>query len=229
MLALGRRRRVQSDVGDGPFSLLALARPEPFRVPARYSQLLNLALASLAAVACAAAHRRFGVVARVGTVAAILLLLAEFYVVKFPGGPPQPFPVPVVYRHVATLPRGAVLSLPDYATTPLWFREADYSYFSTVHWYPTVNGDSREWPAEYLEMRARVLAFPEPRAAAEMRDVKIECIVLHPGDRRGKCSSPPRRARISAARALRRRLPLQVLPADPSGQRRGQTIASLGR
>jgi hypothetical protein len=143
--------------GWSPFGLLAhLPGLSLFRVPARYSQLLNLALASLAAVACAAAHRRFGLVARVGTVAAILLLLAEFYVVKFPGGPPQPFVVPVVYKHVATLPPGAVLSLPDYATTPLWFREADY-----------------------FEMRARVLAFPEPSSAAEMRDVKIDYIVLH--------------------------------------------------
>ena len=47
--------------GWSPFGLLAhVPGVSLFRIPARYSQLLNLALASLAAVACAASHRRFG-------------------------------------------------------------------------------------------------------------------------------------------------------------------------
>jgi hypothetical protein len=166
--------------GWSPFGMLAhVPGLSLFRIPARYSQLLNLALASLAAVACAASHRRFGHVGRVVTVAAMLLLLADFYVVKFPGGSPQPFAVPQVYKHVATLPEGALVSLPDYANTPLWFQEANYSYFSTAHWHPVVNGDSREWPAEFLAMTARVKLFPEPDAAAAMRAVKISYVVVH--------------------------------------------------
>jgi hypothetical protein len=81
---------------------------------------MNLALALLAATACATLHRRFGTAGRAVTIALTILLLAEFYVVKFPGGEPQPFPVPPVYKYVATLPPGAVLSLPDYARTDLW-------------------------------------------------------------------------------------------------------------
>jgi len=184
VLALGPS---SSEVASGrwgwsPFGLLAhVPGLSLFRIPARYSQLLNLSLASLAAVACAAAHRRFGLAGRVVTVAAMLLLLADFYVVKFPGGSPQPFHMPQVYKHVATLPPGAVLSLPDYANTPLWFQEANYSYFSTAHWHPTVNGDSREWPPAFLAMTARVKSFPEPDAAAAMREVKISYVVLHAG------------------------------------------------
>jgi len=182
VLALGP---LPSEVATGrwgwsPFGLLAhVPGFSLFRIPARYSQLINLALASLAAVACAASHRRFGLAGRAATVAAMLLLLAEFYVVKFPGGAPQPFTVPPVYKHIATLPPGAVLSLPAYAKTPLWFQESNYPYFSTAHWHPTVNGDSREWPAEFLDMMARVKAFPESTAAAAMRDAKIAYVVLH--------------------------------------------------
>jgi hypothetical protein len=197
VLALGPS---SSEVASGqygwsPFGLLAhVPGLSLFRIPARYSQLLNLALASLAAVACAASHRRFGLAGRAATVAAMLLLLSEFYVVNFPGGPPQPFAVPAVYRQVATLPPGAVLSLPDYANTPLWFLEADYSYFSTAHWHPAVNGDSREWPATFLDMMARIKSFPEPAAAAEMRDVRIAYVVLHAGQPGARDMLAPARA-----------------------------------
>jgi len=130
--------------GWSPFGLLAhVPGLSLFRIPARYTELVNLALALLAATACAASHRRFGWAGRAVSVLAMLLLLAESYLVNFPGGPPQPFPVPAVYKYIATLPPGAVFSLPDYANTPFWFQEADYQYFSTAHWQPTVNGDSR--------------------------------------------------------------------------------------
>ena len=181
--------------GWSPFGLLAhVPGVSLFRIPARYSQLLNLALASLAAVACAASHRRFGLAGRAATVAAMLLLLAEFYVVDFPGGPPQPFAVPAVYKQIATLPAGAVVSLPDYANTPLWFLEADYSYFSTAHWHPTVNGDSREWPATFLDMTARIKSFPDPAAAAKMREVRIAYVVLHAGQAGARNLLTPARA-----------------------------------
>jgi hypothetical protein len=150
-----------------------------FRIPARYTELVNLALAVLAATACAAAHRRVGMAARIGSAAAIVLLLAESYVVKFPGGQPQPYPVPPVYKYIATLPPGPVLALPDYANTPLWFDEADYQYFSTAHWHPMVNGDSREWPAEFLALTSRLKTFPDRVAAAAMRDSGVSYVVVH--------------------------------------------------
>jgi hypothetical protein len=145
---------------------------------------LNLALALLAATACAAAHRRFGGAGRVMTVVLTLALLSEFYVVNFPGGVPPPYAVPMVYRHIATLSPGAVLSLPDYARTPLWFQEADYQYFSTAHWHPVVNGDSREWPPEFVALTERMKMFPDAAAASTMRAVGVRYVVLH-ADRSG--------------------------------------------
>src|SRR6185295_9399131 len=137
------------------------------------------ALAVLAAVACTAMHRRFGLAGRVASVVAIALFLGESYVVNFPGGPPQPMAVPPVYKHIATLPPGPVLSLPDYANTPSWYEEANYQYFSTAHWQPTVNGDSRQWPADFLALTARLKTFPDPDAASAMREIGLRYVVVH--------------------------------------------------
>jgi hypothetical protein len=186
-LALGPSARevASGSFGWTPFGALAhVPGVSLFRIPARYTELLNLALAMLAATACAASHRRFGLAGRLATVVATLLLLSEFYVVKFPGGPPTPYPVPTVYRYIATLAPGAVLSLPDYARTPLWFKEADYQYFSTAHWHPIVNGDSREWPPRFVDLRERLMMFPDAAAASTMREVGVEYVVLH-ADRPG--------------------------------------------
>jgi hypothetical protein len=166
--------------GWSPFGLLShVPGLSLFRIPARYTELINIALALLAATACAASHRRFGVAARLASAVAIVLLLAESYVVNFPGGQPQPYPIPTVYKHLATLPAGAVLALPDYANTPLWFDEADYQYFSTAHWHPMVNGDSREWPPEFLALTTRLKMFPDRVAAAAMRESGVTYVVVH--------------------------------------------------
>jgi hypothetical protein len=168
--------------GASPFGILSLVPGlSLFRIPARYTQLVGLALAVLAAVACAALHRRYGLAGRVVSVLAVGLFLAESYLVNFPGGQPQPAVVPPVYKHIATLPPGPVLSLPDYANTPSWYEEANYQYYSTAHWQPTVNGDSREWPAEFLELTARLKTFPDPDAASAMRDIGLRYIVVHAG------------------------------------------------
>jgi hypothetical protein len=186
LLALGpfRGEVASGSFGWSPFGILAhVPGFSLFRIPARYTELVNLALAVLAAVACARLHRRFGLAGRAMTIALTLLVLAEFYVVKFPGGEPQPFPVPAVYRHIATLPPGAVMSLPDYARTDLWFQEADYQYFSTAHWHPAVNGDAREFPPPFVEVAERMKRFPDPDAAATMRAYGVRYVVLHSAQR----------------------------------------------
>jgi len=166
--------------GWSPFGLLShVPGLSLFRIPARYTELINLALAVLAATACALLHRRYAILGQAVSAAAIALILAESYVVNFPGGQPQPHPVPTVYKYLATLPPGPVLALPDYANTPLWFDEADYQYFSTAHWYPMVNGDSREWPPAFLALTRRLKTFPGADAAAAMRESGVAYIVVH--------------------------------------------------
>jgi hypothetical protein len=194
-LALGPSSRevATGSFGWSPFGVLAhVPGLSLFRIPARYSQLLNLALALLAATACAALHRRFGTRGRIVTVVATMLLLCEFYVVRFPEGPPQAYAVPAVYEYLATLPPGAVLSLPDYARTPLWFQEANYQYFSTAHWRPIVNGDSREWPPQFVALVERLRRFPEPAAASTLRDVGVTYVIVHGGQGADAIVAPAR-------------------------------------
>jgi hypothetical protein len=163
-----------------PFGLLArVPGINLFRVPARFAELLTLALAMLAAGGCAMMHARFGRAGRLVTIAAIPLLLAESYVVQFPGGAPQPFPPPAIYRFIATLPPGAVVSFPDYAGGPEWFAEADYQYFSTTHWHPIANGYSRAEPPGFRALMDRLKTFPDPASARTMRDAGILYVVLH--------------------------------------------------
>lgn len=165
-----------------PFGLLAhMPGINLFRVPARYAELVTLAIAMLAAGAAAASHARFGRAGRWLTVALIPLMLSEFYVVNFPGGQPQPYPVPRVYKFIASLPPAAVVSLPDYANTPVWFAEANYQYFSTVHWRPIANGNSRAQPPGFRALMDRLRTFPEPSSASTMREVAISYVVLHAG------------------------------------------------
>jgi hypothetical protein len=168
--------------GLSPFGMLArIPGADLFRVPARFAALLTLALAVLAGAACAASHARFGRAGRILTILAIPLLLADYYLVNFPGGPPVPLPVPAVYRFIATLPPGPVVSLPDYAGTGLWFQEADYQYFSTAHWYPIANGYSRTEPPGFSDRMHRIAAFPDAAAVSTMRETGIRYLVVHAG------------------------------------------------
>lgn len=150
-----------------------------FRAPARFTELLTLALAVLAAAGCAAMRARFGRLGTALTIAAIPALLCEFYVVNFPGGAPAPFPIAPIYKALATLPPGAVVSLPDYADTVVWFQEADYQYYSTAHWHPIANGYSRSAPAGFRDLMNRLSAFPSASSAAAMRTVGIRYVAFH--------------------------------------------------
>jgi len=92
---------------------------------------------------------------------------------------------------VSTLPPGAILSLPDYARTDLWFLEADYQYFSTAHWHPAVNGDAREFPPQFIEVADRMKRFPAPDAADTMRATGVKYVVVHGAQRGGEALLAP--------------------------------------
>ena len=87
------------------------------------------------------------------------------------------------YKYIATLPPGAVLSLPDYAQDPLWFQEANYQYFSTAHWHPAVNGDAREFPPQFVDLAERMKRFPAPERRGGDARGRREVMVLHAAQR----------------------------------------------
>jgi hypothetical protein len=177
-----------------PFDLFtAVPGMSLLRAPARFALLVMMALALLASVGVARRvsgdlHARDtleGRRTRVGRRAIVLPLgaaiLAESYVVNFPSGKPQPFTSPRVYEELATLPAGAVLSLPTYRGTPEAFREADYLLFSTAHWRPIVNGFGRQEPAVHGRRMDVLGRFPSPEALELMRAAGIRYVVLHAG------------------------------------------------
>ncbi len=163
-----------------PFGLLsALPGLSLFRVPARFVQLVTLALSVFAAAGAAALHARFGRTGRVLTLLLVPVMLGEWYLVDFPGGAPQPERVSSIYRQLARIPARAVVSLPDYVGGPEWFTEADYEYYATIHWHPIVNGYSRTEPSGYRERMTRIATFPSHESAACLRAIGVDYLVLH--------------------------------------------------
>jgi hypothetical protein len=182
-----------------PFGLLTLVPGlSLFRVPARFVQLVTLAIAMLAASGAATLHERLGRTGRVLTMLLVPLMLGEWFLVDFPGGAPQAERIPPIYRQLARLPVKAVVSLPDYIGGPEWFAEADYEYYATAHWHPILNGYSRTEPRGYIQRMAVISTFPSPESAAMLRALGADYLVLH--TKRYRENVEPK---VAAARASR--------------------------
>lgn len=163
-----------SATGLSPFDLFSgLPGMGLLRAPARFALLVMMALALLAAIGSA------GLKTRVLVPFLVVAILAEAFVVHFPSGKPQPFPTPRVYDHLASLPFGAVLSLPTYRGTPEAFRETDYLLFGTDHWRPIVNGFGRQEPPSHGHQMDVLVRFPAPEAVKLMRELGVRYAVLH--------------------------------------------------
>lgn len=184
--------------GIAPFDLLArLPGMSMLRAPARFALLVMLAVAALSAHGAAFLVKRQG--GRRGWALVALLVaafLSESFLVGFPSGKPMPFAMPEVYRRLASLPPGAVLSLPTYRGTPAGFRETDYLLYSTVHWHPTVNGFGRHEPAAHLDNLTALARFPAPAAIDRLHTLDVRYVVLHTGR-----ASELREAASAAARS----------------------------
>jgi hypothetical protein len=182
MLAAGPlRSEVASNVwGWSPFAILVrIPGLSLFRAPARFTVLTTLAIAVLAAAGCATLHARFGRFGRLLTLAAMLTFLGESRLVNFPGGGQPVVLIPDVYKVLATLPPGPVVSLPDYAGTSVAFDEANYQFFSTAHWHPIANGFSREEPRGFRALMDRLKTFPAPTSLNAMRETGIRYVVVN--------------------------------------------------
>ncbi len=166
--------------GIAPFDLFArLPGMSMLRAPARFALLVMLAVAVLSAYGTAALVKPLG---RKGWLVVACLgasFLGESFLVSFPAGKPQPFAIPAVYDRLATLPPGPVLSLPIYRATPEGFREADYLFYSTRHWYPIVNGFGRHEPVAHEDNVTTLAGFPAPDAIRRLRELGVRYVVVH--------------------------------------------------
>ena len=168
--------------GLSPFDLIArLPGMSMLRSPARFALLVMLALAALAAYGTAFLVKRQGRRAWVLVALLAAAFLAESFLVRFPAGKPMPFAVPEVYHRLASLPPGAVLSLPTYRGRQDGFREADYLFYSTVHWRPIANGFGRHEPLAHRDNLSALVQFPAAVAIERLRALGIRYVVVHTG------------------------------------------------
>jgi hypothetical protein len=112
---------------------------------------------------------------RVLLVVLLAIMLAEYRVrlplVEYPNAPPG------VYRVLAQQPRGVVAEFPMPEGLP--GRDAEYSYMSTFHWMPLLNGYSGMYPASYLKNLARLRSFPSRTAIATLRRAGVRYLIVH--------------------------------------------------
>ena len=148
------------------------------RAPARLGIFVVFALAVLAGFGytfLAASLRARG---RLILLLALLTgVLGEFFttvqLVAYPNTAPP------VYRLLATLPPGVVAEFPMPKVKSLPGQDARYSYLSTFHWKPLVNGYSGFYPPTYIQRLVDVRWFPEPFSLRVLERANVRYIVVH--------------------------------------------------
>jgi len=151
-----------------------------FRVPARFSVLVALAVAALAALGIDRIRHLAPKATLPATALLVALMLADWAVVPPVNAKPQPDPTPPIYRLLRQAGAHAVVSLPCHRHGD-WPLDADYMLYSTSHWLPIVNGYGRSQPRDYSWVVGAADAFPGPNSAAVFRRVGVDHVVLHAG------------------------------------------------
>jgi hypothetical protein len=91
---------------------------------------------------------------------------------------PYPNTAPPLYEWLSTQPRGVVAELPI-RSSGLPGADPAYSYLSTFHWQPIVNGYSGFYPASYLARIEDVAEFPDERSIHRLREDGVRYLVVH--------------------------------------------------
>jgi hypothetical protein len=148
------------------------------RAPSRVGIVVVLALAVGLASGLAVVFARLTPRTRTWTAAALALAMsAELFTA--PIAVRDAPPVASAYRHLATLPRGAVLELPFFYERSDYPRHARYMSASGWHWQPLINGYSDHIPPEFRELAPRMHGFPSMESFAELRQRGARYVVLH--------------------------------------------------
>jgi hypothetical protein len=101
---------------------------------------------------------------------------------------PYPNTAPPLYAWLAAQPRGVVAEFPmPMRDQPGADPEPAYSYLSTFHWQPLVNGYSGFFPWTYLSRLEDVADFPDVRSIRRLRGDGVRYLVVHlPGLERSR-------------------------------------------
>ena len=113
---------------------------------------------------------------------ALALVLAVSMLAEYRAGvglTGYPGAAPPIYRLLASLPPAAVAEFPIPRTDALPGPDPEYSYLSSFHWFPLVNGYSGVYPPSYLERLRALRSFPDEPSMAQLRRDGVRYIVLH--------------------------------------------------
>jgi hypothetical protein len=172
-----------------PYYLLYQLAPgfQSMRVPARFALMVGLAASVLAALGFLWLWRvlqaRFCLEGRwAATIEGVLALFILGLFTLELGFKPMPMArvqtgreVPEVYGWLATNPfSGAIVELPH----GHW-EDYQYTYFSTYHWLPIVNGTSGFTPSTYAALAKVLKELPTRQGVELLSSIGLKALVLH--------------------------------------------------
>jgi hypothetical protein len=150
------------------------------RAIARLGLFVLFFVAALAALGMAALE---SFLPRAGRIAAAIViwsvLLLEYWVAPI-HLTTYPNTAPPLYAWLATQPRGIVAEFPMPAESELPYAEPVYTYMSTFHWKPIVNGYSGYVPPSYLFLLGEASNFPDDRAIVRLQQEGVRYVIVHP-------------------------------------------------
>jgi hypothetical protein len=148
------------------------------RAPARLGVFVLMFLAVLAGYGYQALVERRRPLVRAALVSGLTLgLIAEYHVTSVLA--PFASAAPPVYRVLASQPRGIVAELPVPPADRLPGREAEYSYLSSFHWFPLINGYSGTYPPSYLARLEHLRGFPDATSIRQLRQDNVAYVIVH--------------------------------------------------
>ena len=149
------------------------------RAPARASVFVLMFLGILAARGTAVLS---SAVARPAA-AALPALACAVVLLEYRVGPlalvPYPNDAPPLYRVLARLPPGIVIEFPTPKPGTPPYHDPRFTYLSTFHWKPLLNGYSGFYPPSYLRRLVRLADFPDEASVASLRRENVTYVIVH--------------------------------------------------
>lgn len=150
------------------------------RAPARLGIFVVFFLAILAAKGHAAVEASLPKRVRPAllvTIAAVLLLeywVAPLRLARYPNEPPP------LYAWLRTQPPGVIAEFPMPRADRLPGLEPRYTYMSTFHWMPLVNGYSGYYPPSYIARLEPMRAISDDAAVEALLRNSVRYVIVHP-------------------------------------------------
>jgi hypothetical protein len=148
------------------------------RAPARLGVFVLMFLGVMAAYGYQALVQLRPPLVRAALVTALAFGLIAEYHVAF-GLAAYANTAPPVYRVLSSQPRGVVAEFPVPRLDALPGDDAEYSYYSTFHWFPIVNGYSGNYPPSYIARLVQLEGFPDDRSIRQLRRDEVAYVILH--------------------------------------------------